>query len=147
MTLILSYWPIKIFFLSFLSATVLPIPSEAYFSFLQSKNVNPYSLIILATLGNSLGGMTCFYLGRLGKLHWCEKYLRIKKEQVKNLQIKIQNYGSFLAFFCWLPIVGDPLAIALGFFRCSSKITATFMILGKLGRYLFLYFIIEFFSK
>jgi membrane protein YqaA with SNARE-associated domain len=47
----------------------------------------------------------------------------------------ISKYGSYVAFFCWLPLVGDPLAVALGLFRSNSLNVAVWMLLGKAIRY------------
>lgn len=42
----------------------------------------PITCLISATLGNTVGGMTCYYMGRLGKISWIEKYFKVKKEKV-----------------------------------------------------------------
>lgn len=41
--------------------------------------LDAWKCVFVATLGNWLGGMTCYYMGRFGKIEWIEKYLRIKK--------------------------------------------------------------------
>ena len=128
-------WPLEIFLASFLAATILPFSSEALFVYLQYKGVNPLGLLLLASLGNFLGGLTCFYMGKLGKLEWCSKYLRIKKESIDKWQSKINKRGEMLALLCWLPAVGDPLAVGLGYFRCSLGKVAIYMFIGKFLRY------------
>ncbi|MBP1663785.1 MAG: putative integral rane protein [Bacteroidetes bacterium] len=88
-----------------------------------------------ATLGNWLGGMSCYYLGMLGKVEWIEKYLRIKKEKMDSFEVKLHKYGDWFAFFSFLPGIGDGIAVASGFFRCRWWIVALSMLLGKFVRY------------
>ena len=70
-----------LFIASFLAATVVPFSSEFVFSAMVFGGFNAWSCVIVATMGNWLGGMTCYYLGRLGKIEWIEKYFRIKREK------------------------------------------------------------------
>ena len=125
---------ISLFFSSFLAATILPFSSEVHFSIvLDEKNIWPY--IIAATLGNTLGGLTSFYLGWLAKWHWIQKFLKIKKEKIDKLQGTIHKYGAWMALFTWAPIIGDVLAVGLGIFRVKWGPTALFMLVGKFFRY------------
>jgi membrane protein YqaA with SNARE-associated domain len=82
-----------------------------------------------------LGGLTCYWLGHLGKIEWIEKWLRIKKEKVDGFNQKFHKYGDWLAFFSFLPGVGDIIAVAAGFMRCRFWIVAVSMLLGKFLRY------------
>jgi membrane protein YqaA with SNARE-associated domain len=74
-------------------------------------------------------------LGRLGNWSLIEKYFRIKKNKINKLKKRIDKWGSTLAFLCWLPIVGDPIAVGLGFFRVNYLLVATWMLFGKIFRY------------
>lgn len=121
---------------AFLAATVLPFSSEIVFTGLLLAGFDPWICIFAATLGNWLGGMSCYYLGRLGKLEWIEKYMKIKKEKIDNFTDKIHKYGDWLAFFSFLPGIGDIIAVASGYFRCKLWIVAFSMLLGKFVRYI-----------
>lgn len=68
-----------LFIASFLAATVVPFSSEVVFSALVFGGLDAWKCVFVATAGNWLGGMTSYYVGRLGKLEWIEKYFRIKK--------------------------------------------------------------------
>lgn len=125
-----------IFFSSFLAATILPLSSEAVLSAAIAGGVNIEGAIASATLGNWLGGMSSFYLGRLGKWTWINKFFSVEKSKIEQLHFKYAKYGVILAFFAWLPIIGDLIAIALGYFRCNIKYTALLMLAGKLMRYI-----------
>jgi membrane protein YqaA with SNARE-associated domain len=100
-------------------------------------------LLIIASIGNWLGSMTNYYIGSLGKWDWITKYLRIKKEKVEGTFKYVHKYDYFAASLCWLPILGTPIAIALGFMRSNLKLVAIFMFLGKFIRYLILWLILE----
>ena len=92
--------------------------------------------LLVATTGNWLGGLSSYFLGRLGKWSTLEKYFRLKKEKIVKFKTNIDKWGSLLAFFCWLPIVGDPIAVGLGFFRTNYILVAIWMFIGKLIRYI-----------
>tara|TARA_B100001758_G_C17909883_1_gene353044 strand:- start:116 stop:502 length:387 start_codon:yes stop_codon:yes gene_type:complete len=123
-----------------LSATVIPFGSEAYFLLLINES-NFYGLILIASIGNTLGAILTYWFGWLTKWNFIEKYLRVKKSKVKSLDLVLQKYGSLMGFLCWLPIVGDVIAIALGVFKVSPIYTFMTMFLGKLFRYIVLGFL------
>lgn len=124
-----------LFIASFLAATVVPFSSEVVFSVLVFGGLDAWQCVLVATLGNWLGGMSCYYLGMLGKVEWIEKYLRIKKEKMDSFEAKLHKYGDWFAFFSFLPGIGDGIAVASGFFRCRWWIVAVSMLLGKFVRY------------
>ena len=126
---------IGLFLACFLAATIVPFSSEIVFTAMFFSGFDPWTCVFVATAGNWLGGMTCYLLGRLGKIEWIEKYLRVKKEKVERFTLKVQRYGDWFAFFSFLPGVGDIIAIASGFFRCRWWVVAVAMMLGKFVRY------------
>lgn len=125
-----------LFIASFLAATVVPFSSEVVFSAMVFGGLDAWTCVFVATAGNWLGGMSCYYLGRLGKLEWIEKFLRIKKEKFDQWTNKFHRYGDWFAFFSFLPGVGDAIAVASGFFRCNIWIVAFSMLMGKFVRYI-----------
>lgn len=120
---------------SFLAATVLPFSSEVVLAALIAAGVDATQCIIFATIGNSLGGATCYYLGRLGKMDWLERWLKIKPYKILKMQQWLQNKGALMGFFSFVPAVGDLILVALGFMRANTTITLTTMTIGKLLRY------------
>lgn len=125
-----------LFIAAFLAATVVPFSSEVVFTALVYNGLDRWMAVFVATVGNWLGGLTCYYLGRLGKIEWIEKYLKIKKEKMDKFLTKFHKYGDWFAFFSFLPGVGDAIAVASGFFRCRVWIVALSMLLGKFVRYI-----------
>ena len=124
-----------LFIASFLAATVVPFSSEVVFSALVFGGLDPWICVVVASLGNWLGGMSSYFLGRLGKMEWIEKYLRVKREKIETYRERIQKYGDWFAFFSLLSGIGDIIAVASGFFRCRWWIVAISMLLGKFARY------------
>jgi membrane protein YqaA with SNARE-associated domain len=124
-----------LFIASFLGATIIPFSSELVFSLLIIKGYDFNLSLLVATTGNWLGGLSSYFLGRLGKWSTLEKYFRLKKEKIVKFKNNIDKWGSLLAFFCWLPVIGDPIAVGLGFFRTNYILVAIWMFLGKFIRY------------
>lgn len=124
-----------LFLASFLAATVVPFSSEIVFSALIFSGLDEWTCVLVATLGNWLGGLTCYWIGKLGKLEWIEKYFRIKKEKIEKFTVHLHKYGDWFAFFSFLPGIGDIIAVTAGFFRCRFWIVAISMLLGKFVRY------------
>ena len=121
---------------AFLAATILPFSSEVVFTGLLLADYDPIWLVVWATVGNTLGGMTCYGLGYLGKIEWIEKWLKIPQEKAENWKAKIHKYGDGFAFFSFLPGVGDFIAVAAGLLRCRWWVVLVSMAVGKLVRYL-----------
>ena len=134
----IQYGYYGLFSISFLAATILPISSELVFIALLAADFNPILLLLSATLGNWIGGMTNYYLGYLGKIEWIEKYFRVPMDKIQNIKEKIYNKGAYMAFFCFLPAIGDIIGFALGFMRANIVIVNISMFLGKLFRYVVL---------
>jgi len=124
-----------LFLASFLAATVVPFSSEALLTFLIVNGTDAYSAVLVATAGNWLGGMSSFALGYLGKWEWIEKYLRIERTKIEKWHNTLYKRGAIFAFFCWLPAVGDIIAVGLGLLRANIVITAFAMLAGKFIRY------------
>lgn len=124
-----------LFITSFAAATILPIGSEPIFISLILAKFAPSLCLIIASIGNWLGGITNYYIGRLGKIEWIEKYLKINHKQIANIQQKIYYKSAYLAFFCFLPTIGDVIAIILGFTRANIIIVNMTMFIGKFLRY------------
>jgi membrane protein YqaA with SNARE-associated domain len=124
-----------LFLASFLAATILPLSSEVVFSILLETGFDPVKCLVWASVGNTLGGMTCYWIGLLGKVEWMEKYLKIKYEKVLNMQSWMQHKGAVLALLAFLPVIGDVIAVALGFMRANGWYVLLFMIIGKTARY------------
>lgn len=121
---------IGLFGLCFLASTIIPFPSEAtLLFFLNSGDYSPATVLIVASLGNCLGGSTNYLLGYYGRK-------MLGKKQLIRSESLVQRYGFWIALFSWVPVIGDPLLVVLGIYRVSFWKTMTLMSFGKVVRYL-----------
>lgn len=120
----------SLFSSSFLSATLLPGSSEAVLIalLLVEKSV-PWLLVLTATIGNSLGGLTNVILGRLFPLR--ESSCRMEKAVYW-----LQRFGPVTLLLSWMPVTGDLLCLLAGWLRLSWGPVVFFLCLGKALRYI-----------
>lgn len=134
--LLIDWGYLGLFISSLLAGSIVPFSSEIVMLALVKVGLSPAICVLAATLGNTLGGMTCYYMGRLGRVDWIEKYFKVKHEKIEKMQRFLQGKGALMAFFAFLPFVGEAIAIALGFMRSNLVLTTTSMFVGKLIRYM-----------
>ena len=110
---------------SFLAATLLPGGSEvALFAYLKLYPGQHWLAIGVATLGNTLGGLSSYFIGRVLP----------QKKPLRGLPA-LEKYGSPLLLLSWVPIIGDPLCVAAGWLRFNVLLAAVFIAIGKFVRY------------
>lgn len=110
---------------SLLAATLLPGGSEAVlFGVLKAYPDAMWSALLVATLGNTLGGMVSFGMGRMLPM----------TQQLKHVAT-VKQYGAPALLLAWLPLLGDALCLAAGWLRMSWWQAALFMAAGKFARY------------
>ena len=126
---------IGLFIATFLAATIVPFSSEAVLAGVLMAGLDPVSCLIVATLGNTLGGMSSFGLGYLGDWLWIKRYLRVDEKSVVKWKQLVDRLGAYTALLCWLPFVGDVIAIALGLFKANIMRVLLWMTIGKMARY------------
>ena len=133
---LLTEWGyIGMFISAFLAGTILPFSSEAVLLACIGLGLDPVGSTLSTTAGNALGGITCYWIGHLGKQEWIEKYLKVDKNQMDRAERFIRGRGSWMALFSFLPVIGDAILIVLGWMRANVWIVALSMTLGKLARY------------
>lgn len=126
---------VGLFLASFIAATIIPLSSEIVLSLLLANEYSLAMVLGVATTGNWLGGMTSYGLGRLGNWSLLNRFFGIRIDQMIPWQNRMSQWKSILAFFCWLPGIGDLIAVALGFFKISLIPVGLWMLIGKLLRY------------
>jgi len=120
----------SLFASSFLSATILPGNSEVVLvAMLLSGVSQPWLLVLIATMGNSLGGLTNVILGRFFPLR---KKSRWQEKAVGWLK----RYGAATLLLSWMPVIGDLLCLLAGWMRISWGPVLFFLCLGKALRYI-----------
>ncbi len=125
---------------SFLAATVVPMSADVLLVGMLVAGGSPWMTIAVATLGNWLGGLTSYGIGRAGRWEWIER-LHVKRESLERQRSRIERYGAAVALLTWVPFVGDVFAVALGFYRVRFVPMAFWMLLGKCGRFVTWYLI------
>lgn len=124
-----------LFLVSFFAATILPFSSEAVLAAMTLGGWSGQSLLIVASVGNTLGGLTNYAIGRWIPEKKLANWLGLDTKEASRWKKPIERYGPFAALLCWLPVIGDPIAIALGVFRVPFTSTAILMFVGKALRY------------
>ena len=120
---------ISLFISSFLAATLLPGGSEAaLFAVLKAYPETLWIALVIATVGNTLGGMVTFGMG------WLLPQTHIQTQQLKHVE-KLRRYGTPALLLAWVPLIGDALCLAAGWLRLNWWQAALFMAIGKFARY------------
>jgi membrane protein YqaA with SNARE-associated domain len=119
----LSLW--GLFISSLLGATLLPGGSELVLVGVLKLHPDLFwPALLLGTLGNTIGGMISFGMGRMLPL----------TQKLKHVD-KVQRYGTPALLLAWAPIIGDPLCVAAGWLRLNPLYAVLFMLTGKFARY------------
>ncbi len=129
-----------LFLICFLAATILPLASEGVLLLFLAAAYDPIYCLFVATTGNTLGGLTNYFLGLLGNRATLKAVFR-SKSKYRSFKSNINKYGYWLGALTWLPFIGDPLTIALGFFRVKFIPFLLLMTLSKGLRYYIIIFI------
>jgi membrane protein YqaA with SNARE-associated domain len=124
-----------LFFSALISSTLFPGGSEALLLYHLQDNANsPYLLIIMATLGNVLGSIITYYMGKFS-LKFSHRWFQISTIRQQQAEHYFQKWGTPALLFAWLPIIGDPLCLVAGALRYNIYLFITLVGLGKLTRY------------
>lgn len=127
---------IGMFLGAFIAGSIVPLSSEAILvACVGPLALDPWWCLLAATLGNVSGGMTCYWMGTLGKMEWIERYAHVSHEKLERAQRFIGGRGAWMAFFAFIPILGSALTVALGLMRANIPITVLAMTIGKVIRY------------
>jgi membrane protein YqaA with SNARE-associated domain len=131
-----SYW--GMFLAAFLAGSIVPFSSETVMLALWALGFDPLQLIIYGSIGNVLGSMFNYGLGRMGKLSWLERWFHVKEENLEKAKRFMGGRGAFMGFFCFIPILGSAIAVVLGLTRANIFISVFSIALGKILRYVIL---------
>jgi len=127
-----------LFFSSLISSTLFPGGSEVLLLYRLNEGANPYAMLTIATIGNVLGSIITYGMGRLGNEAVHKKWLHMNEARVVQAERWFTTYGQPSLLFAWLPIIGDPLCLVAGLLRSPIWIFLILVTLGKFGRYAFL---------
>ena len=131
-----GYWGMLI--ASFLAGSVFPFSSEVVMAALMATGLDPWLLAFYGTIGNVLGALLNYGIGRMGKVEWFEKYLHVKQKDLDRAERFVAGRGAWMGFFAFLPILGAAITVLLGLMRSNIVITFIAITLGKIFRYIIL---------
>ena len=137
-----GYWGMLV--AAFLAGSFFPFSSEVVMSGLQAAGLEPIQLVLYGSIGNVLGSMFNYGVGRMGKLEWIEKYLHVKKESLDKAQNFMVDRGAWMGFFAFLPLLGSAITIVLGLTRANIVISVISITIGKVLRYVLLVYGLSF---
>ena len=121
------------------AATVLPLQSEAVLvTLLLSGDHSPIALLLVATVGNVLGAVINWVLGRSLLRFKHNRWFQSSEQQLERAQGWYRRYGRWSLLGSWLPAVGDPLTVAAGLMREPLVPFLILVTISKASRYLVL---------
>ena len=130
-----GYWGMGI--AAFIAGSFFPFSSEAVMlTLLTTTDMDAKLIMVSATIGNVLGSMFNYYIGRLGSKEMIARLFKIKEERMDKAQNYVEHYGAWMGFFTFIPILGSAIAISLGILRANQLCTWITIFLGKTLRYL-----------
>lgn len=121
---------ISVFLVSFISATLLPMGSEpAVFAVIKSNPELFWIVIIIATIGNTLGGVVDYGMGYAAKQAF-------HRERESFWFAWLRRYGAKTMLLAWLPVIGDPICTLAGWLKLPFWPSVMYMAIGKCLRYI-----------
>lgn len=126
-----------LFFVAFGAATILPIQSELVVVGLLLDESNPWEIVILvASLGNILGSMVNWLVGRSFSHLQNRRWFPVNQKNMNRAEGWYHRYGRASLLLSWVPIIGDPLTVAAGVLREPLWSFTVLVGIAKAGRYL-----------
>lgn len=116
---------------AFLAATVVPFASEFTLAAALVAGGAIHWLVIAATLGNTLGAVVNWGLGRFIELFRDRRWFPADADQLESAQAWFRRYGVWSLLLAWMPVAGDALTVVAGVMRVHI---APFLILVATGK-------------
>ena len=143
MIILFSYFQLSL--ISFLAATILPFSSEVVLTTMYlSNSFEPYFLLIFASIGNIMGSITNWYLGKKITLFQNRKWFPVSPDQLERSRKYFQKYGLWSLLLAWVPIIGDPLTLLAGVLKVRFGIFFVLVSISKISRYVFILYLASF---
>ena len=126
---------------SFMVATIIPFGSEMYFATLLSLGkYNSFLLLVSASIGNVLGSVFNWVCGYYVNYFIKKPWFPIRQNKIKKGTEIFNKYGKWSLLLSWVPFIGDPITFVAGTLRYSLIPFVILVSIGKVGRYLVIYF-------
>lgn len=126
-----------LFLAAFVAATILPAQSEAVLAGLLANGQHPAAALIgVATVGNTLGAVVNWWLGRSLEKFRDRRWFPVSMVQLERTQVWFQRWGLWSLLLSWMPFGGDALTVAAGLMRVPLLPFTLIVGVAKLTRYL-----------
>ena len=143
MLIFISY--LKLFIISLLAATILPLSSEIVLTTMLLTNLFEKNLLlVIASSGNILGSIFNWYLGKKITIFQDRKWFPVSPDQLNKSQRYFQKYGLWSLLLAWVPIIGDPLTLLAGVLKVRFSIFFILVSISKISRYIFIIYLVSF---
>lgn len=127
---------IGLFISAFVAGSIFPFSSEVVMTLLVQMGADPWMCVAAASVGNTLGGLVCYWLGWLGNPEWIERWLKVDRQKLDKVSRFVERYGAWMGLFSVLPWVGEAIVVLLGLMRSNVYLTTLMMFIGKAARYI-----------
>ncbi|HRP98429.1 MAG TPA: YqaA family protein [Rhodocyclaceae bacterium] len=128
-----------LFLSAFGAATLLPLQSEAVLVGLLIHGAHPvWALFAVATVGNVLGSVVNWLLGRYLEHFRTRRWFPVRGRQLDKAQAHYHRFGRWSLLLSWMPFIGDPLTVVAGVMREPLWSFVLIVTVAKAGRYLVL---------
>ena len=126
----------SLFLAALLAATLVPAQSESVLTGLLLAGSQPVAaLVAVASLGNILGSVINWLIGRGVERFRDRRWFPASARQLERAQAQYQRFGYWSLLFAWVPIIGDPLTLVAGIMREPLWRFLILVSIGKIGRY------------
>lgn len=107
-----------LFLAAFLAATILPAQSELGLAALyKSGGFSLTWLVLIASIGNTLGAVVNWFIGRSIERFKDRKWFPASEKQLKKANAWYTKFGRWSLLLSWMPIIGDPITLVAGVMR------------------------------
>ncbi|MER2605447.1 MAG: YqaA family protein [Siculibacillus sp.] len=128
--------PTGLFLAAFVSATILPMQSEAVLvGLLLAGTHDPWLLVTLASIGNIGGSVVNWAMGRGIERYHDRRWFPIDAETLEKAGAWYRRWGKWSLLGSWVPFVGDPLTVVAGVLREPFGVFLLLVTIGKVARY------------
>ena len=128
---------------AFLAGTFVPFNSEVVMgALLATSTMNPFLTVVWGTVGNVVGAMFNYYIGRLGNPQTIAKHIHLKQSGVERVHYLVRRFGGLMGFFAFLPAIGTVICLVLGVMRANPFIVLLTSTIGKFLRYVILAYLV-----